>query len=133
MLTATTTSTAFLLRLSYDPAVLDTPTATPGDILGPDHPLEFCSPQPGRINVIVTGIPGTSPFVAPSGVVCSLAFTVKPATAADGSTITLTTAGLPALPASCLQNDSGTSVTHTVTPGRVTVDRVPHDTTLTIK
>jgi len=112
-----------LLRLQYNPAVLDAPTVEAGDIVAPGHTVDLFSPEPGRVNLFIGGLSAALPFTAQSGVVARLRFPIEPYLGASFSDVTLTASGAPALPASGLVSASGANIAHTVTAGRVTVKR----------
>ena len=121
-----------LLRLQYNPAVLDAPTVEAGDIVAPGHTVDLFSPEPGRVNVFIGGLSAVLPFTAQSGVAARLRFPIQPYLGASFSDVTLTASGAPALPASGLVSASGANVAHTVTAGRVTVKRAADADTWTL-
>jgi len=121
-----------LLRLQYNPAVLDAPTVEAGDIVAPGHTVDLFSPEPGRVNVFIGGLSAVLPFTAQSGVAARLRFPIQPYLGASFSDVTLTASGAPALPASGLVSASGANIAHTVTAGRVTVKRAADADTWTL-
>lgn len=121
------TCAGLLLRLNYDPEVLEAPTAFKGAILADAHVLDVYSPIPGRINLFIAGLLNSEPFTAQSGIVASLQFTIKADAANDYSDVTLTAIGTPGMPALSLVDTSGDYVEQTFTPGRITIKSELHD------
>ena len=122
-LTAPSNMTAAFIRVNYDATVLENPSAAAGVLLSSGHVLDFHSPAPGRLNVIVCSSSGAPAFTARSGVLFYLRFDIKEDAPAGVYPLTFTTSGAPALPASNLVNTAGALVAHTQSPGKVTVDR----------
>jgi len=120
-LTAGVDCTSALLRVEYDPAVLESPSAAPGPLVSQSHALDSFCPAAGRLNVCVYSFSGAPAFAAQTGVLCYLTFTVKAGAPAGPSNITITTQGAPALPASGLVDTTGAAVAHTATPGSVEI------------
>ncbi len=119
-----TNLTAVLIRLEYDPAVLEYPLGTLGELASSDHVVSVHEPTPGRLNIAVYPARGVEPFISGNGTVASLGFRVNPAAPPGLSPITITTVGTPNLPASSVVDTSGNNVTHNITNGGVNVGAV---------
>ena len=118
-LSAPTAMTAALLRVEYDPTVLENPAVMPGPMLWPNHAIDSHAPVAGRFNVAVyptTRMPG---FAALQGTLFTLLFDVKIDAPLGASPVKVTTAGTPGLPASDLTDTAGAVVAHTTTDGSV--------------
>ncbi|MBX3728222.1 MAG: hypothetical protein KF858_03480 [Candidatus Sumerlaeia bacterium] len=111
-----------LLRLEFDPSILEHPVVERGDILTSGHLIDFFSPAEGRLNVFVAGLSRLESLTARTGVVVRLGFRIRQGTTASFSDISPTQSGLPELPSSNLLDSSGSSIVHTVSPGRIIVD-----------
>ena len=116
---------AVLLRLEFDPEVLEAPQVLAGPLMEAGHTLDTYSPEPGRFNIFIGDLTDNSPFTAQSGVVAIIRFTVKADAQAEYSDVTLTSGGTPTQPVSGLLSESGFYYyDHTVTGGRVLVGQV---------
>ena len=82
-LSASTDLTAALLRLDYDPAILESPSVVAGGLLTETHDLDTYAPETGRLNVAIFGLAGAPPLTAQTGTLLDLTFTIKP-TATNG-------------------------------------------------
>jgi hypothetical protein len=120
-LLAPTTMTAALLRVQYDPAMLENPSAMPGPLLSTSHVMDFHAPASGRFNVAVYPLTGLARFTAVRGVLFTLLFDVRRDAPPGISPVRITSVGTPALPGSNLTDSSGAVVAHTMLNGSVTV------------
>ena len=122
-LTAPSNMTAAFIRVSYNATVLENPSAIAGALASSGHALDFHSPAPGQLNVMVCSSGGAPAFTAQSGVLFYLQFDIKKAAAPGDYSLTYTTTGAPAIPTTNLVNTAGALVTHSTSPGKVTVNR----------
>jgi len=122
-LTAPSNMTAAFMRVSYNATVLENPSAAAGALASSGHALDFNSPAPGQLNVIVCSSSGAPAFTAQSGVLFYLQVDIKRGAAPGDYSLTYTTAGAPAIPTTNLVNTAGALVAHSTSPGKVTVNR----------
>lgn len=120
-LSAPTTMTAALLRLEFDPAMLNNPSAMQGPLVSTSHIIDSHAHATGRVNVGVYPATGARGFTALRGTLFTLFFDVRTTAPARVSPVRVTTVGTPGLPGSNLTNLSGAVVAHTLSNGSVGV------------
>lgn len=114
----TTATAGLLLRLDYDPAVLEAPSAEPGESIGASQTVDAHSPEPGRVNLFIASLTNIDSFASAEGTVAYLTFYVKTNPAADYSDLTLASVSSGLSPSTMLDS-SGNNIAHTVKEGRV--------------
>ena len=113
--------TAALVRVQYDPAILESASAVAGPLASAGHVIDYHSPAAGRLNVTVYADSGMPAFTAQSGTLLTLNFRIKRSATPGDSAITFATSGTPGLPSSDLTDTTGAVANPTATPGSVSV------------
>lgn len=121
MLDAYTYMMAALVRIEYDPMVLENPSVTAGLLLTENHTYDYYTPEVGRLNVVAYPKSGVPVFAAKAGTLFFLNFDIKVGAPPGESSITFTNKGTPDLPSSDLTHAKGTVFSHTTNPGSVMV------------
>lgn len=119
------------LRIEYDEALLENPSAERGRILDASRQVVSHTPEPGHLNVLVKPAPDLSPLPVRSGEIVELVFRIKDGVS-TGSTAVVTfvqnTPETPAFPSAGFSDASGQSLSgHALTAGAVTVGQPTSD------